>query len=104
MALPKSASGVLEETRTQVARPKLYRVVLLNDDYTTMEFVVYVLQSVFHKSLEEATQLMLAIHHEGRGIAGIYPYEVAEMKALTVLEMARHHEYPLQAYCEGEEG
>ncbi|MCB1049459.1 MAG: ATP-dependent Clp protease adapter ClpS [Acidobacteria bacterium] len=102
MTDPKNKNEVLEKQETRTARPKLYRVILLNDDYTTMEFVVFVLESVFHKNAEEATQLMLQIHHSGRGIAGVYTYEIAEMKALTVIEMARQNEYPLQAILEAE--
>ena len=102
MTDPKNKNAVLEKQETRTAKPKLFRVILLNDDYTTMEFVVFVLESVFHKNTEEATQLMLQIHHSGRGIAGVFTFEIAEMKALTVIEMARQNEYPLQAIIEAE--
>src|SRR2546427_3538900 len=84
-------------TKKKVARPLQYRVVLFNDDYTTMEFVVHILESVFRRSPAEAVQIMLKVHVEGRGVAGLYPRDVAETKVLTVHDLARVAGYPLRA-------
>lgn len=92
--------GVLTETEKRVKVPPLYKVLLHNDDYTTMEFVVEVLQSVFHKSHAEATQVMLHIHRAGIGVAGIYTHEIAETKVAVVEAMARQHEFPLKCTME----
>jgi ATP-dependent Clp protease adaptor protein ClpS len=92
--------GLVTETEKKVARPKLYKVLLHNDDYTTMEFVVQVLQAVFHKPLSEATQIMLHVHKKGIGVCGIYTYEVAETKVAEVLALAKAHEFPLQSSME----
>jgi ATP-dependent Clp protease adaptor protein ClpS len=86
---------VVAESKTRLKKPPLYKVLLHNDDFTTMEFVVYVLQSVFGQPEEEAFRIMLKVHLEGIGIAGIYTYEVAETKAAKVTELAQAHEYPL---------
>ncbi len=94
--------GVAVENERRVDVPKRYKVILLNDDYTTMEFVVFVLQTVFHKTEQEATTLMLDIHNSNRGICGVYSKEIAEMKVVTVMELARKHEYPLQCIMEPE--
>ena len=95
----KSAeTGVGEETR----EPPLYRVLLLNDDYTTMEFVVQVLMSIFGKSVEEATRIMLNVHHRGSGVCGVYPFEVAETKVETVHSLARERGFPLRCVMEQE--
>ena len=83
-------------------RPRRYRVLLHNDDYTTMEFVVEVLRDVFEKSLPEATRLMLQVHHQGQAVAGIYPREVAETKVSEVTAMARRNEMPLLVTAEPE--
>ncbi len=91
---------VKERVKTKKQEPTLYKVVLLNDDYTTMEFVVQVLESVFQKSPAEAYQIMMHVHVNGRGIAGIYPWELAETKAETVIGMARDAGYPLKAVTE----
>jgi ATP-dependent Clp protease adaptor protein ClpS len=93
-------SGVITESEKQVKLPPMYRVLLLNDDYTTMEFVVQVLQSVFHKSPADATQIMLHIHRSGIGVAGVYTHEVAETKVAVVEAMAREHEFPLRCTLE----
>ena len=93
---------VQERTETQKKEPELYQVVLLNDDYTTMEFVVNVLETVFQKSPAEAFQIMMHVHRNGRGIAGVYPWEVAETKVDTVTAMARDAGYPLRAALEDE--
>lgn len=93
---------VLEEVRSDVERPPLYRVVILNDDYTPMEFVVAVLQQIFGMGHEQATSVMLHVHTRGRGVAGVFTYEIAETKAALVNEYAREHEHPLQATIEAE--
>ncbi|MBC8258618.1 MAG: ATP-dependent Clp protease adapter ClpS [SAR324 cluster bacterium] len=87
-------------TRKKLKPPQSYRVLLHNDNYTTMEFVVFVLESVFRKSLEEATQIMIHVHQNGIGICGSYTYEVAETKVEAVHELAEQYEYPLQATME----
>ena len=91
---------VKERTRVQKQDPTLYKVVLLNDDYTTMEFVVNVLETVFQKSPAEAYRIMMHVHLNGRGIAGVYPWEVAETKAGEVVSLARDAGYPLKAITE----
>ena len=92
--------GVVTETEHVVKHPAMYRVLLHNDDYTTMEFVVAVLQSVFHKAAADATQIMLHIHRTGIGVAGVYTYGVAETKVAVVEAMAREHEFPLKCTME----
>ena len=94
--------GVSSETDQEVDEPPLYKVMLLNDDYTTMEFVVEVLVYVFQKSLEEATQIMLNVHRSGVGVCGIYPYEIAETKVNTVENLARENGFPLKCIMERE--
>ena len=83
------------EAEDEVRQPPLYRVLLHNDDYTTMDFVVYVLESVFHRSESDAIRLMLQVHQQGVGVAGILTFEIAEMKAAETMELARANEYPL---------
>ncbi len=83
-------------------RPSLYKVLLLNDDYTPMEFVIHILERYFHKNQEEATSIMLSVHHEGVGICGVYTYEVAETKVMQVIDQARQHQHPLQCVMERE--
>jgi len=92
--------GVLLETKPITKKPSMYKVLLLNDDYTPMEFVVYVLQKIFNKNQEEATQIMLHIHKKGTGICGIYTYEVAEVKSKTVIDFAKQNQHPLQCTVE----
>jgi ATP-dependent Clp protease adaptor protein ClpS len=91
---------VKERVRTEKKEPPQFKVVLLNDDYTTMEFVMEVLEGVFQKSPAEAYQIMMHVHVNGRGIAGVYPWEVAETKSETVIRLARDAGYPLQAITE----
>jgi ATP-dependent Clp protease adaptor protein ClpS len=91
---------VVTETEKKLKKPPLYKVLLHNDDYTTMEFVVHVLQSVFHHSPTEATQIMLHVHRKGIGVAGVYIYEVAETKASQVETLAQQHEFPLKCTME----
>ena len=88
------------ETLLALAEPTQYKVLLHNDDYTTMEFVVYVLMNIFHKTLEEAEHIMLEIHTAGKGVCGIYTYEIAETKVHQVKEMAKSNGFPLLATME----
>jgi ATP-dependent Clp protease adaptor protein ClpS len=97
---PKTGDEVLERPREKTKRPEMFKVVLLNDDYTTMEFVILVLQTVFNKDEEEAYRIMMKVHLEGRGICGTYTYEIAETKISTVHEMARENAFPLRATIE----
>ena len=99
---PGRERGVLTETRRKVRRPPRFKVVLYNDDYTPMEFVVKVLEQIFQKSPAEATQLMMQIHKSGLGIAGVYVLEVAETKAVAVHQAAEQNGYPLRAGVEEE--
>jgi ATP-dependent Clp protease adaptor protein ClpS len=99
---PVRERGVATRTRERVARPPKFKVILFNDDYTPMEFVVEVLEQVFRKSPAEATQLMLQIHRSGLGIAGVYVLEVAETKVVTVHQRAEERGYPLRAGVEKE--
>jgi ATP-dependent Clp protease adaptor protein ClpS len=91
---------VVAERKVKAKRPPMYRVVLLNDDYTPMEFVVYVLQVVFHKGQEESTRLMLDVHTTGKGVCGVFTYDVARTKAYQVEKLAQKHEHPLQCQLE----
>jgi ATP-dependent Clp protease adaptor protein ClpS len=93
-------TGTITKTRPKTKRPNLYRVLLLNDDYTPMEFVVLVLQDVFNKSREDAMQIMLHVHQKGVGECGVYPYEVAETKVTRVMDTARKNQHPLQCVME----
>ena len=98
--------GVATRTRThaKVERPRLFKVLLHNDDYTTMEFVVWVLETVFHHDETTAARIMLHVHKTGIGVAGIYAREIAETRAAKVEELARAHEFPLRCSIEEEEG
>ena len=93
-------TGTATKTRPKTKRPALYRVLLLNDDYTPMEFVVLVLQDVFNKSRDEATRIMLHVHQKGVGECGTFPYEVAETKVTRVMDAARKNQHPLQCVME----
>jgi ATP-dependent Clp protease adaptor protein ClpS len=95
-------TDVLTESETKLEKPKLFKVILHNDDFTTMEFVVFVLQYVFMRSDAEAFTIMLKVHNEGIGIAGVYPYEVASMKSEKAMNLARAREYPLLCTVEEE--
>ena len=97
----KFSSIVLEE-KPKLKKPPLYKVIMLNDDYTRMEFVIEMLQTYFSKSQEQATQIMLHIHQKGIGICGLYTYEIAESKATQVLDKARKNQHPLQIKLEKE--
>ena len=93
-------AGVATRVHEVTKRPALYRVLLLNDDYTPMDFVILILQEVFHKSHDEAMVIMLTVHNKGEGDCGIFPYEVAETKVTHVLDMAMKSEHPLQCVME----
>ncbi len=95
-----TGTGVVTATKPKTKKPSMYKVLLLNDDYTPMEFVVHVLERFFNKSQEEATKIMLHVHQRGVGICGIYPYEVAESKVTQVVDFARKHQHPLQCTLE----
>ena len=99
---PSVEEGVESETDIEVEEPPMYKVMLLNDDYTTMEFVVEVLVYVFQKSPEEATRIMLNVHRKGVGICGVYPFEIAETKVNTVETLARENGFPLKCIMERE--
>ena len=93
-------SQVVLETRPRTKKPSMYKVIMLNDDYTPMEFVVYVLQRFFSMSSDQATAIMLNVHQRGFGVCGVYSYEVAEAKATQVMDYARQNEHPLQLQIE----
>ncbi|MEL0106032.1 MAG: ATP-dependent Clp protease adapter ClpS [Rhodospirillales bacterium] len=93
-------TGVATKSRPKTKKPAMYKVLMLNDDYTPMEFVVHVLERFFSKSHEEATQIMLHVHQRGVGICGVFTYEVAETKVTQVMDLARQHQHPLQCTIE----
>jgi ATP-dependent Clp protease adaptor protein ClpS len=95
-----TGTAVITRTKPQTKRPNLYRVLLLNDDYTPMEFVVHVLERFFNKQREDATRIMLHVHQNGVGECGIFTYEVAETKVTQVMDFARKHQHPLQCVME----
>ncbi len=95
-------TGVVVHTKPKTKKPSMYKVLMLNDDYTPMEFVVHVLERFFRKSPEEATRIMLHVHKRGVGICGVFPYEVAETKVTQVMDFARQHQHPLQCTLEKE--
>jgi ATP-dependent Clp protease adaptor protein ClpS len=95
-------SAIATENEEKVERPRMYNVLLHNDDYTTMEFVVMVLSQIFHHSEEDAVRIMLHVHHKGVGVAGTYSYEVAETRADKTMQMAREHEFSLRCTVEPE--
>ena len=95
-----TGTGLATKTRTRTKSPSPYKVLMLNDDYTPMEFVVHVLQSFFKMGMEDATRVMLHVHQRGVGVCGIFPYEVAETKVTQVMDFARANEHPLQCTLE----
>ena len=95
-------TGVVVKSRAKTKKPDLYKVLMLNDDYTPMEFVVYVLERFFNMNRQRATQIMLHVHQRGVGVCGVYTYEVAETKVNQVMDCARKHEHPLQCTLERE--
>jgi ATP-dependent Clp protease adaptor protein ClpS len=98
----QTGGEVLETTRHETKKPELFKVLLLNDDYTTMDFVVEVLENVFNKAPAEAYRIMMAVHTQGQGLCGVYPFEVAETKVATVVDLARGQGFPLRATMEPE--
>ena len=96
----RSGTAIVTRTKPRTKRPNLYRVLLLNDDYTPMEFVVHVLERFFNKSREDATRIMLHVHQNGVGECGVFTYEVAETKVTQVMDFARKHQHPLQCVME----
>jgi len=94
--------GTVTKTEPKTKRPSLYKVLLLNDDYTPMDFVVYVLERFFNKATDEANRIMMHVHQKGVGICGVYTYEVAETKVAQVMNFARQHQHPLQCTMEKE--
>ena len=99
---PKTGGAVLEERKSETRKLPLYRVILHNDDYTTMEFVVEILESIFHRSPAEAHRIMMHVHTQGRGTCGAYSFEVAETKVAQVHDRAKESGYPLRASLEEE--
>ncbi len=96
--MPKIEDEV--EIEVEIALPKMYRVILHNDDYTSMDFVVMILTTIFHKSFEDAEALMITIHDKGKAICGVYSYEIAETKAHQAIKLAKDNEFPLLATIE----
>ena len=96
----QTGGEVLERTRHQTKRPELFKVLLLNDDYTTMDFVIEVLETIFNKQPAEAYRIMMLVHTQGRGLCGVYPHEIAETKVEAVVNTARDHGFPLKAAME----
>src|SRR5690606_13892822 len=96
------STGVVVKSKPKTKKPSMYKVLLLNDDYTPMDFVVHVLERFFNKSREDATRIMLHVHGRGVGVCGVYTYEVAETKVTQVIDFARRHEHPLQCTLEKE--
>jgi ATP-dependent Clp protease adaptor protein ClpS len=94
------ATGVVIKARPKTKKPSMYKVLMLNDDYTPMEFVVHVLERFFNKTREEATRIMLHVHRRGVGVCGVYTYEVAETKVTQVMDLARQNQHPLQCTIE----
>ncbi len=96
----RSGTAIITRTKPKTKRPSLYRVLLLNDDYTPMEFVVHVVERFFNKSPEDAYQIMMHVHQNGVGECGVFTYEVAETKVTQVMDFARKHQHPLQCVME----
>jgi ATP-dependent Clp protease adaptor protein ClpS len=94
------STSVITKVKPKTKRPNLYRVLILNDDYTPMEFVVHVLEKFFQKDVEAATKIMLHVHHHGIGECGVFTYEIAETKVTQVMDFARKHQHPLQCVME----
>src|ERR1043165_1924114 len=99
---PDHVNEVLTEQETKLEKPKLFKVILHNDDFTTMDFVVFVLQYVFNRAEADAFAIMLSVHNSGMGVAGIYPYEVASMKSEKAMNLAKAREFPLLCTVEEE--
>jgi ATP-dependent Clp protease adaptor protein ClpS len=99
---PEHEGQIATESRQKLEKPPLYKVLLHNDNFTTMEFVVFVLRTVFNKPESESVRIMLQVHRQGTGVAGVYTFEIAEMKAAKVMALAREHEFPLLCSVEKE--
>jgi ATP-dependent Clp protease adaptor protein ClpS len=97
-----TGTGIVTKTRPKTKKPSLYKVLILNDDYTPMEFVVHILEKFFSKGREQAVEIMLHVHRHGVGICGVFTFEVAETKVAQVIEFARRHQHPLQCTMEKE--
>lgn len=95
-----SETGVVTRTKPKSKKPAMYKVIMLNDDYTPMEFVILVLERYFSKTQDEATQIMLHVHQKGVGVCGVFTYEVAETKVQQVMDLAKQHQHPLQCTLE----
>jgi ATP-dependent Clp protease adaptor protein ClpS len=95
-------TGIVVKAKPKTKKPSMYKVLMLNDDYTPMEFVVHILERFFSKSRDEATRIMLHVHRRGVGICGVFTYEVAETKVTQVMDFARQHQHPLQCTLEKE--
>jgi ATP-dependent Clp protease adaptor protein ClpS len=95
-----SGTGVVIQTRPKTKKPSLYKVLMLNDDYTPMEFVVHVLERFFSKSREDAHTIMMHVHRRGVGVCGVFTYEIAETKVAQVMDLARQNQHPLQCILE----
>ena len=95
-----TSTGIIVKTKPKTKKPSLYKVLLLNDDYTPMEFVVLILERFFSKSREDAVRIMLHVHQHGVGVCGVFTYEVAETKVTQVIDFARQHQHPLQCTME----
>ena len=92
--------GLAVKTRAKTKKPSMYKVLMLNDDYTPMEFVIYILERIFNKNQDQATDIMLHVHQKGVGLCGVFTYDVAETKAAQVMDLARHNQHPLQCTIE----
>ena len=99
---PGSDTGLAVKPKTKTRKPSMYRVLMLNDDYTPMEFVIHILERFFRKNRDEATKIMLNIHRRGVGLCGVFPHDVAETKVTQVMDFARKHQHPLQCTLERE--
>ncbi len=97
-----TSTGIIVKSKPKTKKPSMYKVLMLNDDYTPMEFVVHVLEQFFSKNRDEATRIMLHVHQRGVGICGVFTYEVAETKVTQVIDYARQHQHPLQCTLEKE--
>ena len=93
-------TGVVTQSKPKAKKPSMYKVIMLNDDYTPMEFVVMILERFFNKNHEEASQIMLHVHQKGVGVCGVYTYELGETKVTQVMDLARQHQHPLQCTLE----
>lgn len=96
----KDDTGVVLKTREKTKKPAMYKVLMLNDDYTPMEFVIHVLERFFNKTHQQATDIMLQVHQRGVGVCGVFTYEVAETKVAQTMDLARQHQHPLQCTIE----